>query len=222
MNGQRIRAVFFDAVGTLLHPEPAAATVYAQVGRRHGSRLDASVIERRFRAAMARQDEVDRANEWRTCEQREVERWRTIVGEVLDDVADPAACFGELDRHFSEPRRWRCDAAAAEVIAELQRRGRVVGLASNFDHRLRAVIAGWPVLARLPHVLISAEIGWRKPAPQFYAALARSVALSPQEVAYVGDDRVNDYDGARASGFEAVLVGADGAADLRALLALVD
>src|SRR5438093_5444020 len=143
MNGQRIRAVFFDAVGTLLHPEPAAATVYAEVGRRHGSRLNAAVIEGRFRAALARQDHVDRANEWRTCEQREVERWRAIVGEVLDDVADPAACFGELYRHFSEPRHWRCDPAAGEVIAELQRRGRVVGLASNFDHRLRAVIAGW-------------------------------------------------------------------------------
>ena len=36
------RAVFFDAVGTLLHPDPSAAEVYAGVGRRYGSRLSVS------------------------------------------------------------------------------------------------------------------------------------------------------------------------------------
>src|SRR5437588_74140 len=82
------------------------------------------------------------------------------------------------------------DPAASEVVAELRQRGRVVGLASDFDQRLRRVIAGWPVLAALPHVLISSEIGWRKPAPQFFAALARSAAFEPQAILYVGDDRV--------------------------------
>ena len=33
-----IEAVVFDAVGTLLHPEPSAVEVYAEVGRRQGTR----------------------------------------------------------------------------------------------------------------------------------------------------------------------------------------
>ena len=39
MSAGAIRAVFFDAVGTLIHPEPAAATVYARIGQRFGTRL---------------------------------------------------------------------------------------------------------------------------------------------------------------------------------------
>src|SRR5207302_1039003 len=49
-----VRAVFFDAVGTLIHPEPPAGAVYAEVGRRHGSRLTAAEIARRFAAAFRR------------------------------------------------------------------------------------------------------------------------------------------------------------------------
>ena len=39
-----VRAVFFDAVGTMIHPDPPAATVYARVGRRFGSRLPAEAV----------------------------------------------------------------------------------------------------------------------------------------------------------------------------------
>ncbi len=39
-----VDAVFFDAVGTLIHPEPAAAQAYAEIGRRHGSQLAPAVI----------------------------------------------------------------------------------------------------------------------------------------------------------------------------------
>ena len=222
MSAGPIRAVFFDAVGTLLHPEPDAAAVYAEVGCRLGSRLDVPTIRRRFRAAFARQDEVDRANGWRTSEEREVERWRSIVAETLDDISDPEQCFLTLYQHFAQPEHWRCDPAAAEVVGELQHQGRVVGLASNFDQRLHRGIAGWPALAELPHVLISSEIGWRKPAPQFFAALARATALELQEILYVGDDRVGDYEGARASGCQSLLIGAgEGGTDLRAVFSLV-
>src|SRR5437660_2707613 len=50
-----VRAVFFDAVGTLLHPEPPAGAVYAVLGRRFGSRLDPGAVAGRFRTAFRRQ-----------------------------------------------------------------------------------------------------------------------------------------------------------------------
>src|SRR5262245_26789198 len=100
------RAVFFDAVGTLIHPDPAATLVYEEVGRRYGSSLDRAVIARRFADAFQRQEEIDRANAWRTSEEREHRRWRDIFGEVLDDVPDPEACFTELYTHFARPQAW--------------------------------------------------------------------------------------------------------------------
>lgn len=199
----RIRAWFFDAVGTLIHPEPPAATVYAEVGRRHGSLLDAAVIAARFREAFCIEEEADRQAEWRTSERREVERWRRIVAGVLDDVRDRERCFEELWDHFARPEVWRCNPDAAAVLAGGD--GMVLGVASNFDSRLRTVLAGMPELRPLRHVIVSSEVGWRKPAGRFFEEVVRASGSRPQEVLLVGDDPENDYEGALAVGLAAVL-----------------
>jgi putative hydrolase of the HAD superfamily len=200
-----IRAVFFDAVGTVLHPEPAAVEVYADVGHRHGSQLDAADIRAGFRTAFLRQEMVDRHNDWRTSAQRELERWRSIVFEVLHDAVDREACFRELYEHFARPASWRCDGTPDRLFAALASRGFMVAMASNFDERLRRVLAGWGEGGALRHVVISAEVGWRKPSPRFFEAMCQAVDLMPPEILYVGDDRVNDFEGALAAGCRAVL-----------------
>jgi putative hydrolase of the HAD superfamily len=201
-----VRVVFFDAVGTLIHPEPPAAVVYAEAGRRHGSRLTVAEVTQRFRAAFAREEALDLAGGLQTSEERELRRWRRIVAEVLDDVADPAACFAELYRHFSLPGAWRCEAEVAGVLERLAARGYGLGVASNYDHRLRAVMAGLAALRPLRELVISSEVGWRKPAPQFFTALTSQAGLPTDRILIVGDDRVNDYEGARACGMPAVLL----------------
>jgi putative hydrolase of the HAD superfamily len=213
-----VRAVFFDAVGTLVHPDPPAAAVYATVARALHSRLCEAEIATRFRTAFAREEARDRANGWRTSEERERQRWRCIVAKVLDDVVDDECCFRELFTHFGRPEAWRCDPQVAGVLAELGRRGYALGVASNYDARLHAVLAGFPELRPLRHVVISSEVGWRKPAPEFFRALRARVGLAPAEVLYVGDDRANDYEGALAAGLRAALVGAGDGGGLRGLI----
>jgi putative hydrolase of the HAD superfamily len=204
-----IRAIFFDAVGTLLHPEPAAPEVYAEVGRRHGSRIDVDLIATRFRQAFLLEEECDRRNAWRTSEAREIERWRHIVAAVLDDIRDAEACFQELFDHFSRPGSWRCDPDTEAVLRELSGRGYELGMASNYDHRLRTVVAGLPALAPIGRLVISAEVGWRKPAVGFFNAVCQPAGWSGEQLLYVGDDPANDYDGARAAGVNAVLLDPD-------------
>lgn len=204
------RAVLFDAVGTLLHPEPSAGAVYAEAGRQFGSRLAGEVIAARFRRAFGRQEELDGAAGHRTDETRELARWRAIVAEVLDDVNERESCFHHLYQHFARPAAWRVDAAAGPVLESLQARGLALGFASNFDHRLRDVVTGLPELTPLRHLIISSEIGWRKPAVEFFQAICRTVGHHPSEVLIVGDDLANDYDGARNAGLPAVLLDATG------------
>jgi len=202
--------LFFDAVGTLLHPESSAAAVYAAVGRRFGSRLDEAIIATRFRTAFRRQEEMDHANGLRTDEGREVVRWRTIVREVLDDVTDAEACFAELYAHFARADAWRCVPETAEVLETLAARGHVLGIASNFDHRLRGLVEHLPALCAVRHLVISSEIGWRKPASGFFAEMCRRAGSPPEQILYVGDDVVNDYYGARAASLRAVLLAPHG------------
>jgi putative hydrolase of the HAD superfamily len=204
--GQGVRAIVFDAVGTVIHPDPPAPIIYAEVGRRYGSRLTPAIIGKRFSTAFAQEEALDRVQGWRTSESREVERWRRIVTTVLDDVTDADACFQALFEHFGRPQAWICAADAGATIAELTKRGFILGMASNYDRRLHSVVAGFVALQPLQHRIISSEVGWRKPAPEFFASLRRVVGLSGEEILYVGDDWANDYQGARTAGLQAVLL----------------
>ncbi len=199
------RVLFFDAVGTLIHPEPSAVAVYTAVGQQFGSRLDATAIQVRFRRAFRRQEDYDRAHGNRTDNDREVARWRTIVAEVLDDVTDAEACFQELFNHFARPNAWRVTADAGPILRELIDHGYRLGLASNFDRRLHAVADALPELHALHYRVVSAEVGWRKPAAPFFQKLGEAAEVQLDQILVVGDDFTNDYEGATAAGLTAVL-----------------
>jgi putative hydrolase of the HAD superfamily len=200
-----IQALAFDAVHTLIHPEPPAWEVYATVGQRYGSGLSVAQIQARFRTAFARQEKLDEADQLRTSEERERQRWRVIVAEVLADVREPELCFAELYEHFRQPHAWRVGSAAAALLAELRQRGYRLALASNYDERLRSVYTGLSALRPVEHLVISSKVGWRKPARAFFAALCQQLDVPPEEILFVGDDRANDFDGPRSAGLQAVL-----------------
>jgi putative hydrolase of the HAD superfamily len=203
---QDIRAVVFDAVGTVIEPYPRAADVYAEVGRRYGSGLTSPEIARRFAIAFAQEEEWDRKRGFRTDEGREQQRWQRIVAAVLDDTTDPAACFRDLFTHFGRPEAWRCLRDAAATIQRLAAGGYKLALASNYDRRLHAVVAGLPALKLFRHVVISSEIEWRKPAPPFFEAVCNVLGLPAEAIVYVGDNLVNDYQGACQVGMRAILL----------------
>lgn len=201
-----VRAIFFDAVGTLIHPDPSASSVYVEVGRKFGSQLEPAEVRRRFACAFREQEQADIATHYRTDEARERKRWQAIVASVLDDVGDRDACFRTLYDHFASPRAWRVESDAGQVLRALEEKGFLVGIASNFDHRLRDILQGIRELSWIRHLLISSEIGWKKPAPAFYACLCRQIDFPPSRVLFVGDDPVNDFQGASAGGLHALLV----------------
>lgn len=201
MPEREIKAVFFDAVGTLIHPDPAAAVVYAAVGAKHGSRCQN--IAARFAKAFAAEEEIDRQTGWQTSEAREKDRWRRIVARVFDDLTDTEACFKELYERFAHANAWCVDAAAGSVLSAL--RHLQLGIASNYDHRLRSILAESPELEALKHVVISSEAGWRKPARPFFEAILKKVALPADQIVYVGDDLMNDHAPAHEHGMRAIL-----------------
>ncbi len=202
-----IRAVFFDAVGTVLHPVPGAPVVYAQAAARYG--LDPAGLLDRLRVSYLAEEDIDRRAGWATSEEREIARWRRIVRDTLPGA--PPECFDELYQHFARPEAWAVPPDAAPTFAALQERGLVLGLASNYDARLEAVLAGRPELDLLKrHVVISSRIGVRKPAAAFFARVAEAAGCPAGLVAYVGDDLGNDFRGATAARMHAVLLAPPG------------
>jgi putative hydrolase of the HAD superfamily len=203
-----IRAVYFDAVGTLLFPTPGALDVYRVVAQRRGLALSPQEIRTRFLAAYHTQEVADAQAGWVTCEEREHTRWRRIVTETLQGVDDVAGCFTELFEHFGLPSAWTMNADAPGVLRDLAARGIVLGMGSNYDSRLWRVLDGFPELAMLrPRVLVSASVGHRKPSSRFFAAVCEQAACRPECILFVGDDVDNDYDGAATAGLQPLLLG---------------
>src|SRR5258708_39906225 len=99
-----IRAVVFDAVGTLIHPDPPVSVAYADAAQRFGVRLGDAEIGDRFRSAFARQEECDSRRGHLTSAERELERWREIVADVFREAVPSSErreqIFAELWRHF--------------------------------------------------------------------------------------------------------------------------
>lgn len=197
---KHVRAVLFDAVGTLVTPTPPVADVYHAFGQRHGSERSQPEVAARFRAAFAASASPD----GRSDEGRELERWRRIVGEVFDDLHDPAPLFLDLWNHFADPASWRLADGAAEMFAAVRAAEAVPGVASNFDARLHRVLAG-----RLPEtpIFVSSEVGWQKPHAGFFRAIEQRLGLPPREICLVGDDWEQDILGARHAGWQAIWLG---------------
>jgi putative hydrolase of the HAD superfamily len=206
LSTDRIRAVAFDAVGTLIEPFPPVAEAYRQTALVHGLDLPAARIRSRFLAAFSTDEAAD---DHRTNEAAERTRWRSIVGKCLPeltvDQADDA--FERLWIHFADPANWRLFDDVEPVIQAFAARGLGLCIASNFDSRLRNV---WRGLASpglpLNHLVISSEAGVRKPGSMFYDAVTAVLECGPQEILFVGDDPANDFRLPQEKGFQAVLL----------------
>jgi len=199
--------LLFDAVGTVLFPAPPAEVAYAQHGQRWGSALTAEEIRSRFRVAFRRQETVDHDTlAQQTSENRERLRWATIVAEVFVELPETRGLFEALWSHFARPEHWQLFLDARALLPRLTAAGVPWGLASNFDARLHALACGIPELRGAREVLISSELGHRKPSPLFFARCEERLMKQPSELALVGDDLVNDFRGAQQAGWRAVQV----------------
>jgi putative hydrolase of the HAD superfamily len=202
-----IDGIVFDAVGTLIDPDPSVADVYTEAARRQGVELDRAVVKARFHRYF-RNDEIDETRgPLVTDEATEYRRWRRIVTNVLPEVPFPDRAFFELWDHFGKPESWRCFEDVAPALELLCARQVPIRIASNFDGRLRAVARGHGALACCASALVvSSEVGFRKPHAAFYRAACASLGLRPDRVLCVGDDLENDVNGARRAGLKGVLL----------------
>ena len=58
----------------------------------------------------------------------------------------------------------------------------------------------------MQHLVISSEVGFRKPAQEFFREVCRMVDLPAEAILFVGDDHGNDFKGARGAGLRALLL----------------
>lgn len=208
MNLTGIRAITFDAAGTLFDAYPSVGGVYAEVAARRGIVVAEAELESRFRAAFKTRAAVPRP---RTDETAEREFWRGLVDEVFAPHADAPqrdALFPELWETFAEAKRWRPKDDATATLTALHARGVRLAVLSNWDARLHRVIAGlgWTGWFQAG-VFVSSELGAEKPDAFIFSRAAKRLECSPAEILHVGDSPRQDAEGALHAGWKAALLG---------------
>ena len=93
---------------------------------------------------------------------------------------------------------------AQRTLAGLRERGIALAVLTNGWNpmqRLKAEQAGF-----LGPILVSSEIGVRKPEPGAFEILLRTLGTQPQHTLYVGDDAASDVAGAQRAGMQTVWI----------------
>ena len=198
-----IRAILFDAAGTLFYLTKTVGDHYAYVGREVGLDLDAQKLESAFHAAwkqLPRRPAIDGPRKdddkgW----------WRELVRRVFDQVAPSVS---ELDRdnffevayeHFAEPGVWELYPEVPEVLEQLRPRFQLA-IISNFDGRLRFILQHLGISNYFSYIFISSELGADKPDPEIFRRALKLIHLNADEVLHVGDDPERDWNAASAAG----------------------
>jgi len=198
-----IRAILFDAAGTLFFLTKTVGDHYAYVGREVGLDLDTQKLERAFHTAWKQMPQRPAIDGPRQNDDKDW--WRELVGRVFDQVA-PA--LSEFDRdiffevayeHFAEAGVWELYPEVPEALHKFRLRFQLAVI-SNFDGRLRFILQHLGISNYFSYIFISSELGADKPDPEIFRRLINVMHLDANDVLHVGDDPERDWKAAAAAG----------------------
>ena len=203
-----IQVVTFDAAGTLIRLIRPPGAVYADSAHSFGYDLNPDRLQAAFQAAwrsLAPPEETagPRADDDRGW-------WKELVSLTMRQAGYRLgafdAYFERVYETFAQPGIWELFPDVANILAELGRLKIRLGVISNFDRRLYAVLGHLGILPAFENVIISSEIGASKPAPRIFLEAARRFKVDPAEILHIGDDVDLDEKAARAAGCKAFVV----------------
>ena len=199
---KHIRAVLFDAGGTLIHMDAE------RTSRSAGIPYDAAAFGLAYDAALGQMRRWVLANPQST----DSERMPLFLEAILQQLGVPEGQRGKAAGAIAAEHRkanlWSKSAEdAAGTLETLRTRGYRLAVVSNADGRVRGLLEEAGLLGYLEFVVDSAEIGVEKPDPRIFQAATARLDLPPSACAYVGDIYEIDVLGARAAGLTPILVG---------------
>ncbi len=192
------RAVFLDALGTLVELEPPWLSLRDRVP----AEVSDERLEEALRAEMAyyRDHAHEGRDEASLADLRE--RCAAIVSEKLgmEVTAD----------ELVEAIRFDAYPDAVPALRELRERGLSLVAVSNWDCSLPAVLERCGLGGLLDGAVSSAVAGARKPDPAIFEPALELAGCGPEEALHVGDTAEEDVEGARAAGIRPLLIDRDG------------
>lgn len=206
MIADNIKIVLFDAVGTIIFPQPSIPQAYFDIASRYMDDLDQQQVLKRFKDVFSSVFNAENARSPVT-EASTVIAWRQVVeGTFPEYKAAGDDLFQELWNHFAASESWGVYDDVAGCFERLLSRGFELGIASNFDSRLEKIVDSNPVLNQVQHVFHSAQLGWNKPAIGFCAGITQRLRIAANRIALIGDRLDNDIQPALKAGWQGIWI----------------
>jgi len=210
MSSHPLKAIFFDAAGTLFTVNGSVGEIYARLASDYGKEVTVADLEAGFRRCFAKAPPM--AFPSVSPEQipvLEKQWWWNLVQNVFASLGvfpQFAAYFEALFSHFARADAWRLYPETVETLVTLQTRGLQLGIISNFDSRLFGLLDGLGLAHFFDSVVISTQVGAAKPETAIFAQALGRHHLRPDEALHVGDSYEADIIGAQSAGLTPVLV----------------
>ena len=203
-----VRGVFFDLYGTLVTLGDVSAAWSDWLTALHTALVERGLEMDRDRFALCSDGFFSRpepppADDGFTVYERRMDAHCQALGLNLKPEHLKSAAAAALNAWHAHAR---LDPEAHDVLTEFSR-DRTLALISNFDQapHVHAFLADAGLTRFFDLVLVSDDVGLKKPDPRiFHLALDRT-GLSPGEVVHVGD-MIDDVVGAQAAGIMPVLI----------------
>lgn len=205
-----LRGVFLDAFKTLIDLQPSYPGAFAGVCRHFGYQVSEADVTRVLPAIERQMEETLRRQTDFRCSPEELgRRWSALNKAIFQAVGvegDARALSVEMERRFNTGAYTRPYQDALPTLEALRREGFHLGVISNGTEGVAYCLDLAGVSERVDFVLVSALVGWEKPAPEIFTLGLKAVDLRPEEVVFVGDHYWADIQGARAVGMQAVMI----------------
>ncbi len=208
-----IKAIFFDAAGTLFDVKGSVGEVYVTYAKKYGFPNTADMahsLNQAFKEALKTMPapifSVERPEKLKQCERLwwfdviHAVFYRVGMFEGFDDF------FEEVFEAFGHSTHWQLFPETLEVLTQLKEQGFELGVISNFDTRFFQVIRELGINQFFDSVTISSLVGAAKPASKIFSYALDQHVLVPDEALHVGDHRIEDFEGAQQAGLHAVLI----------------
>ena len=194
------RAVFLDALGTLVDLEPPWEHLRSVVGP--------DVSEKRLVRAVRGEMAYYKKHAHEGTDERSLAELRRRCAELLSRELGVEVSVEELVAAV----KMRAYPDAEPALRALRERGVTRLVVSNWDCSLAAVLEGCGLLHLLDGAISSAEAGAQKPERAIFEAALEAAGCDAAEALHVGDTPEEDLEGAEAAGIRSLLVVRDGAA----------
>jgi HAD superfamily hydrolase (TIGR01509 family) len=199
---KKVNGVFFDLYGTLLEYGDMTAAWQLWLDALHstlqgaGLAIDREAFAKVCDGFLAR-PEPPTAEDGLTVYERRIKVLAVELGLSLNDgrIREAAAASaGAWQRHVT------LDPEAKPVLGSLDAT-KQLALVSNFDHppHLYATLSRHGLSGFFDTIVVSSEVGVKKPDPEIFASALATASLPPRQVAYVGDSD-EDVEAAQRAG----------------------